>query len=331
MKKNYLFCLALASLQFVNAQEQIFANEDFNSLTSGALATDPSGATQGQNGWLIYGGSPADYQVRQIDATHAQSLSITTGNSFATTNNPSNRFAFKAINPASISSANNFITGKLDMYTGNIGSTGTLQATYFNATSGIVGIYFDGATRTIRGLGNLTVNGTSGLYNVGLGTQTYPANTWLTVAYTYNKTTGGLTWKVGSNNYTFSNPAALPTPGLVPSEFDILGLTIAANNVTHTGSVDNVLMRATNNILATNETAKDIKLAISVYPNPSSDFVSVKSDSKINKINVFDITGKSLSVQANDNTLDVRQLPVGTYIISIETNDGVYSNKFIKK
>jgi hypothetical protein len=77
--------------------------------------------------------------------------------------------------------------------------------------------------------------------------------------------------------------------------------------------------------------AKTKNKAVSIYPNPTSDFINFKTDDKIIKTEVFDAAGKNINVSLEDNQLDVRKLPAGQYVISIETSNGKFTEKFIKK
>lgn len=43
------------------------------------------------------------------------------------------------------------------------------------------------------------------------------------------------------------------------------------------------------------------------------------------------MTGRKVDVKLNGSQVDVRSLPAGTYLISVETKDGVSTEKFIKK
>ena len=67
-----------------------------------------------------------------------------------------------------------------------------------------------------------------------------------------------------------------------------------------------------------------------VYPNPTSDFLYIKTNKiSIEKVFIFDLSGKLLFTE-NSKTIDVRNLPSATYVISIKTLDGIKSFKFIK-
>lgn len=72
---------------------------------------------------------------------------------------------------------------------------------------------------------------------------------------------------------------------------------------------------------------KDIK----IYPNPATDILMVQSSEKINEIEVYDISGKKIKVTANENKVNVKNIPSGSYIIKLTTGAGIISKKFIKR
>lgn len=86
----------------------------------------------------------------------------------------------------------------------------------------------------------------------------------------------------------------------------------------------------TTGTLGTSETSKTSS-NISVYPNPVSDILTVKSKEKVNNIEIFDISGRKVNATLSDNKVDVRNLNSGNYIINIETKEGKTTQKFIKK
>lgn len=89
--------------------------------------------------------------------------------------------------------------------------------------------------------------------------------------------------------------------------------------------VDNIIIKNMDQ-LAVNDINKT---KISIFPNPSSDFINIKSSEEIRSIKIYDIKG---SLIRTDNTpkIDISALPKGNYIISIETKSGVETRKFIK-
>jgi len=83
-------------------------------------------------------------------------------------------------------------------------------------------------------------------------------------------------------------------------------------------------------VLGTKEIFSNIK-EIAVSPNPTSDYLFIKTKSKINNIEIYDLSGRKINADNDGNRVDVRNLESGNYIIKITTKDGVSSEKFIKK
>nr|WP_262904137.1 T9SS type A sorting domain-containing protein [Chryseobacterium tagetis] len=73
----------------------------------------------------------------------------------------------------------------------------------------------------------------------------------------------------------------------------------------------------------------DYKIAI--YPNPTSDILNIQTDAKINAVSVVDLTGRKQAVRFENNRVDVRNLPAGTYILNVETENGISTEKFVRK
>ena len=69
----------------------------------------------------------------------------------------------------------------------------------------------------------------------------------------------------------------------------------------------------------------------SIYPNPTSDVLNIKTKGKITGVSVYDMSGKKVEVKLSNNSVNVRNLESGTYMINIETTTGKSTEKFIKK
>lgn len=73
---------------------------------------------------------------------------------------------------------------------------------------------------------------------------------------------------------------------------------------------------------------------ISVFPNPTSDFIHVRNSEKITQIDVLDLSGRiifSQNPQSENIKIDLSQLDKGTYILKINSKGKVSSHKVIKK
>lgn len=69
-----------------------------------------------------------------------------------------------------------------------------------------------------------------------------------------------------------------------------------------------------------------------MYPNPTSDYLNIKSVKGITLISVYDMSGRLLiNSKLSDSKIDVSKLQKGMYIIKLHTENGVVNSKFIKK
>jgi hypothetical protein len=72
---------------------------------------------------------------------------------------------------------------------------------------------------------------------------------------------------------------------------------------------------------------------ISIYPNPSSDYITILAKNiPIKNIKIIDLTGKLIYENTFIEKVNVSNLKTGMYVIQIESKDGKQTvHKFIKK
>ena len=71
---------------------------------------------------------------------------------------------------------------------------------------------------------------------------------------------------------------------------------------------------------------------ILIFPNPVKDILQFKSEEKITKIEVYDITGRIInSKSVNENTVDLSELKNGNYILKLYSENGTINTKIIKE
>lgn len=107
---------------------------------------------------------------------------------------------------------------------------------------------------------------------------------------------------------------------------------IALEGVAYYGyniNVDEVVVAAQN--LATQESVK--KESLSIYPNPATDVINLKSNQTITEITIYDAIGKIvLNSKESGNQIKVSHLLPGIYILQTKDRSGnVNREKFIKK
>ena len=72
---------------------------------------------------------------------------------------------------------------------------------------------------------------------------------------------------------------------------------------------------------------------ISVYPNPVNDELFIRFDSKIDvsSVGLFDLTGKNTGVVLVNGVMNIKQLPIGIYILNVNTSTDVITKKIVKQ
>lgn len=72
---------------------------------------------------------------------------------------------------------------------------------------------------------------------------------------------------------------------------------------------------------------------VSIYPNPVADVVFFRSNSgnPIQKVAVVDLSGRQILSETGVSQMNVNDLPKGMYILKLQTEEGVFSHKLIKK
>lgn len=107
------------------------------------------------------------------------------------------------------------------------------------------------------------------------------------------------------------------------------------NTATTTGNASLVIDTINiTSILSTNEVLAG---AFGIYPNPASDIVSIKNTKniQINSVTLTDLNGRvvlnNASNVAADTQIDVSELSAGIYLMTVETAQGNFTTKLIKK
>ncbi len=71
-----------------------------------------------------------------------------------------------------------------------------------------------------------------------------------------------------------------------------------------------------------------------VYPNPASEMLMVENDATVNHFELYTVTGAMIMSKPVDEkkfNVDVRDLPAGTYLLKLTSEDMVQSMRFVKK
>jgi hypothetical protein len=77
--------------------------------------------------------------------------------------------------------------------------------------------------------------------------------------------------------------------------------------------------------------AQDIASNITVFPNPSKDYIYLKSEPKILSVLVLNLLGQEILEIKNSENINISGLTAGNYCLRIETKKGFAMKSFIKK
>ena len=67
-----------------------------------------------------------------------------------------------------------------------------------------------------------------------------------------------------------------------------------------------------------------------IAPSPSSDFISISTDSDIEQVAIFALNGSIMLTQTSGD-VDISNLPAGVYIAKVKTSSGVSQARFVKQ
>lgn len=150
-------------------------------------------------------------------------------------------------------------------------------------------------------------------------TQTWAANTWYRVKIVSTST--GVQYYLNNNLIYTGQPY---------SQNNINRMDFVHDNYAGNGYIDNIKINNEGGSLSTNESSIN-KEEISIYPNPATDFINIKSSAKIKNVEVYDLSGKRIEVKLDGDKVDVRNLSTGSYLLNIATDGRNFTKKFIKK
>ena len=213
---------------------------------------------------------------------------------------------------------------------GGANNTFTITATANTSTSSrtaTVTVTGDFTTRTIS-----VTQAASNALSVSQETYTFAASRSTSSAITV---TSNVSWTVssnaswltlsrtsGSNNNTFTMTATANTSTSSRSAT----VTVTGGGITRTISVT---QSGINDDVSIDEVEN---AKFQVFPNPAKDEIFIKSDSQIEKVEIFSLTGNLLFVENNFNEkISVSTLPKGIYLLNVYTDKGVAVSKIVKE
>lgn len=297
MKKILLLCAVLVSA-FTNAQNLIA--EGFDTYTNLATA-----------GWV---------STNQSSPLGASTWAQGGGTAFAGGGQAGGATSFTLCNFNSTTGAgtisNWLITPVLNLQNGDV-------VTFYSRTGGTSSPYPDGLEVRLNSTDTSAAGTPSGATGVG-------AFTTLAVAINPNLTTTGYPLVWTQYSYTISGLTGV-VPCKIGFRYFVTDGGPSGNNSNIIGidtfSVDRPVASA-DSFFANN---------FSMYPNPVANELNIvaKNNNEITGISIVDMNGRTVKnsndAGMNNTAVNVSDLTSGVYFVTIETNEGTGTSKFIKK
>lgn len=146
-------------------------------------------------------------------------------------------------------------------------------------------------------------------------------NVWYQFKMIINKTNNTVQYYI--NNTLLGNKSILNSttnPEIIDFSYDDFGTGFTVDNI----QILNFEVLSTLDY--------DLDLNINIYPNPTSNYINIKSPNKLNSIEVYDSSGKLiLSDFSGRKILDISSLQNGLYFLKIKTKNQIISRSIIKK
>ena len=360
MKKTTF--LAIGTLLFFNSvNSQVLWNETFDTYPVGNVSTDITGTVPGYGDWyteIVNGnGTVADFKIIK-EPNKGNVLNIIEAN-------PSSRQ--KRVYKRDLdfywnkrTTGNNILKVSFDMYTGDQASYDSNIVHENNVIlirskhGALAGFDFQGDTKSLLGLRTnarpIQYNGLPTAVGYSNGFLVLNTNSWVTlelyIDYDTSKIYFGIPhlglMRVYDSLFLLSLKNSTPTedPNINDAPYEIWIYTAQRTTAKTTNinkvKYDNFNISAVN--IAPTLAIKEISPEkFNLYPNPATNIVNITNSENllIKQVEIYDVAGKLINTQNFNNEteiqLNIENLTSGTYILHLQTNEGVAVKKLIKK
>ena len=330
MKKVILSALVLTGI-ISTANAQSIWTENYTAATLGNATTVTNGSAAGYGGVYYLQGAPSDYKIADGGAPYGNALEIYTGSGVASEDQ---RIILKEVTVAPAANST-FVKGTFDFFTGWGGGFGRSLVILTNpdsTNSTIGGIGYDNVSKTILGMGKFIKTSTGAVETTLYGlVNNITDATWIKLGFIYNKTTGQIIWSLPTGNLTLNSTSGnTPIPNQSLDTIEIHNFPMANNFGFNDFAYDNINFEYSDNATLNLEELPILATGVKVYPNPTTDVLKITAKSKVDSVEIFDLSGKKIVAEVKNNEVDVRSYTPGTYLINVITKDGKTMTKFIK-
>ncbi len=324
-------------LSFLKTQAQTFFTEDFNSYPAGHLNAIYDNTTPGKGGWLV-GHQPGQLITAMVtpEAGKGNVLTISTTSTKGEGLGFSQERGFLATLWNNRTPGNNIFKFEYEFYGGGtfnfVGHI--LNGSNVQSISGFISTSFQAYYyyRIGGGYFESTSSGSPTFVLKNYTATTFPYNMWIKAEMFVDFNANNVYFYIPTLNIQVTKPIS---HNAIPYTLDFSVGSIKASSVV---KIDNIkisgLKTLPSYILSVNQ---QLATKFNLYPNPASSVVNITNadNMQVNQITVYTLAGKQLSTQAYNNQaeiqLNVEHLASGTYLLYIQTAQGIAVKQLIKK
>lgn len=333
MKKTTLLMFAVFLIcNNIKLHSQVLYSENFDNLQLGDLSTDLTGATPGQGGWYVEIPSNNNMDIRVVsEPGRGNVLGFGWLNGQYATGNARLKNLSSLWNTRT--SGNDIFKMEFDLYIKNI----NLQTTnYFLFGASVMGTGTSRLSGTYSKVEkNKVVIGGGGLID---GNNTDYNYKWVKVEIVLDYSTKKAYLHIPSLNFLFINDfdtKITPTPSV-----DWAIISFRLDNISHPDAVvkiDNLKLSAIPTLPTFLDVNDYISRKFNLYPNPATNLVTISNSENLSvkQIDIYNVSGKLINTQnfssESEIQLNVEKLANGTYLLHLQTNEGIAIKKLIKK
>lgn len=328
--KKYILIL-ITAVFYNTAISQVLYNETFDNYPLGDLTTDPTGITPGLGNWYVYLDKNTASEVTIVQESNKGKVLVV--------KNAINYIAKqKKIQTvwSNRTTGNNVLLVEYDLYAEDLDNSSIFEAEGVNSV--LTSIRFITAYNS-----TLQINESYIQADLGTISKKYLKNLvkkWITIQvyadYNSNKhyihipALGINSHSVSTKPFTALNVIILRGGG------GILTKGVITNSVAH--KYDNIKVTALKAVPPHVLSAENfLAEKFNVFPNPATNVVNITNAENmfVNQVTVYDIAGKEIKKQTYTNEtniqLNVENLASGTYMLHLQTNEGLAVKKLVKK
>lgn len=356
--KKYILIL-ITAVFYNTATSQVLYNETFNSYTTGNVGTDPTGVIPGKGGWLtecIQPNVPYNNNLFKIttEANKGNVLTLALSNTTGSVAPSNNIIIAKKMGLESLidqrTPGNNVLKFEIDYYTGGVQQQLNSYSPRIIIGDNATGDFWPNNKRLIDYLfsanaGLISVNGKDLGTNIQLdknGGGQIPFNTWITliVYLDYNNKKAYFETPY-FNTIAVADFLKKSTSNNLIEDFKptVLVFLYSTNSPTvDNNKYDNIKITALKTVPPYVLGAENLLAGkFNIFPNPATNVVNITNTDNlfVEKATVYDIAGKEIKNQTFTNEtniqLNVENLATGTYMLHLQTNEGLAVKKLVKK